>query len=65
MSGISYLVNEEGERAAVVIDLALHGELWEDFYDVLTAEARKDEPLESLQDVLQAFQNTKGTRNDL
>ena len=49
MSGISYLVNEQGERAAVVIDLALHGELWEDFYNVLTAEVRKDQPFKPLQ----------------
>jgi len=59
MNGISYLVNEQGERTAVVIDLALHGELWEDFYDILTAEAGKNEPLESLQDVFQSLQSIR------
>lgn len=55
MSGISYLVNEQGQRSAVVIDLALHGELWEDFYDILTAMERQEEPLEPIEDVLAAL----------
>jgi hypothetical protein len=52
MSGISYLVNEEGQRSAVVIDLAIHGDLWEDMHAILTAEERKDGPLESLESVM-------------
>ena len=28
----------------MLIDLEEWGELWEDFYDVLTSESRKDEP---------------------
>ena len=39
------------ERKAVVIDLSVHGELWEDFYDVALARARKDEPRESVEEV--------------
>lgn len=34
-----------------MIDLKQHQALWEDFYDVLVAEARSDEPLESLEEV--------------
>ncbi len=52
MNGISYLVDDQGQRSAVVIDLAVHGEIWEDFYDALTAKERQHEPLESLEDVL-------------
>jgi hypothetical protein len=33
-----------GKKKAVLIDLEEWGELWEDFYDVLTSESRKDEP---------------------
>jgi hypothetical protein len=33
------------------IDLKEHGGLWEDFYDVLIAKQRKDEPRESLESV--------------
>lgn len=51
MSGITYVTNENGKRVAVQIDLKKHGELWEDFYDVLTARKRRDEPRESLASV--------------
>ena len=51
MQGIKYVTNEDGERVAVMIDLKKHGELWEDFYDGLTAKRRKNEPRESLAEV--------------
>lgn len=40
MKGIQFVVNEAGEKQAVLIDLAQWGELWEDFYDVLVAHTR-------------------------
>lgn len=51
MQGINYVTNEDGNRVAVMIDLIKYGELWEDFYDVLTAKAREKEPRESLESV--------------
>lgn len=51
MQGINYVTNEEGRRVAVQIDLKKHGALWEDFYDVMTAKKRLDEPRESLASV--------------
>ena len=51
MKGVQYLIDENGERTAVVIDLRKHGALWEDFYDRAVAEARKNEPRESLDSV--------------
>ncbi|HEX9962231.1 MAG TPA: hypothetical protein VGB00_14960 [Pyrinomonadaceae bacterium] len=51
MQGINYVTNEDGERIAVLIDLKTHGELWEDFYDGLTAKKRENEPRESLESV--------------
>lgn len=51
MSGISYVTNEKGQRVAVQIDLKKHGDLWEDFYDVMTAKKRRGEPRESLASV--------------
>ncbi len=51
MQGINYVTNEDGKRVAVLIDLKKHGELWEDFYDGLTAKRRKSEPRESLETV--------------
>ena len=44
MKGVTYLVDEQGHRKAVQIDLEEWGELWEDFYDSLIIEERKDEP---------------------
>ncbi len=43
MDGISYLTDEENNKVAVMIDLQKHGDLWEDFYDLLIAEERKSE----------------------
>jgi hypothetical protein len=48
MSGISYVLNEEGDKTAVLIDLKRHGRLWEDFRDGLVVESRKHEPRVSL-----------------
>ncbi len=57
MEGIRYLVNEEQQPVAVQIDLEKYGELWEDFYDVLVAQARRQEesiPLEEVVEELKA-----------
>ena len=44
MKGIQFVVDEAGKKKAVLIDLAEWGELWEDIYDVLVSQSRKDEP---------------------
>jgi hypothetical protein len=49
--GIDFVVDEAGQKKAVVIDLRRHGEVWEDLYDVLLAQSRRKEPRESLADV--------------
>jgi len=46
--GVQYVVDDQGDRQAVVIDLKKHAELWEDFYDRALAESRRGEPRESL-----------------
>ncbi|MDZ4686231.1 MAG: hypothetical protein SH850_14280 [Planctomycetaceae bacterium] len=51
MRGIQFLVNDEGERTAVLIDLKKNAQLWEDFYDVAVAKSRVKEPRESLESV--------------
>ena len=51
MKGVQYVVDENGTRIAVQIDLSEHGELWEDFYDALISESRRDEPEISLEEV--------------
>ena len=51
MKGIQYVMNDKGEKKAVIIDLKKHGELWEDFYDSIVTHLRYDEPRESLESV--------------
>jgi hypothetical protein len=51
MEGIQFLTNDKGERVAAQIDLRKHADVWEDFYDSLTARQRSREPRESLNSV--------------
>jgi len=51
LDGIQFVTNAAGEKIAVLIDLKRYGELWEDFYDVLIAHQRADEPREPLESV--------------
>jgi len=51
VKGVEFVIDESGEKKAVLIDLKRHGEAWEDFYDALRAQERKSEPRESLDDV--------------
>jgi hypothetical protein len=41
--GIEFIVDDSGKKKVVLIDLEHWGDLWEDFYDVLVSEARKNE----------------------
>lgn len=43
MKGVQFVINEEGEKTSVLIDLAEWGDLWEDFYDVMISRSRQDE----------------------
>jgi hypothetical protein len=47
MTGIQFVVDQAGKETAVVIDLRRHRRVWEDFYDNLMAERRKNEPRQS------------------
>lgn len=51
VQGVKYVIGDEGQAEAVIIDLAKHGRLWEDFQDLLVARSRRKEPRESLDDV--------------
>lgn len=43
LKGVQLVSDMEGKRTAVLIDLKRCRPIWEDFYDVLMAETRKDE----------------------
>lgn len=51
MKGVEFLIDEQGEKKAVLIDLRRYKDLWEDFFDTLKAKERKNEPRESLVEV--------------
>jgi hypothetical protein len=44
LKGVQFVVDTAGKKTAVIISLEEWGELWEDIYDVLVSESRKDEP---------------------
>jgi hypothetical protein len=52
MEGIHYVTDENNRKIAVQIDLEKYGELWEDFYDAIVAESRKDEESEPFDQVV-------------
>lgn len=43
-NGFRFLVDEKGDKTAVLIDLNKHRRLWEDFYDLMMIEARRNDP---------------------
>jgi hypothetical protein len=51
MKGIQFLVDEDGKKTAVFIDLKKNPELWEDIFDKTLAKSRRNEPRESLESV--------------
>ena len=51
LKGIQFVVDEQGKKKAVQIDLKMYGDLWEDFYDMIIALQRESEPRETLEDV--------------
>jgi len=51
VKGVEFLVGDDGQKKAVLIDLKEHGEIWEDFYDTLRVKERESEPRESLKEV--------------
>lgn len=51
MRGVQFLIDEDGHKTAVLIDLKKNAQLWKDFYDVALAKSRAKEPRESLESV--------------
>lgn len=52
MTGVQFVVDDQGEKQAVLIDLRSekNRELWEDIYDAAIAAERADEPRVNLTD---------------
>ncbi len=44
MKGVQFVTDVKGKKTGVLIDLNRYRYLWEDIYDIIVAEARKNEP---------------------
>lgn len=51
MKGIQFVTDDTGKQTAVLISLDEWGEIWEDIYDILVSEARKNEPTVAWEDL--------------
>ena len=63
MKGVQFLVDDNGNKTAVLIDLKRNAELWEDFYDLAVSHARKSEPRETLEAVKRRLRTAKSRTN--
>jgi len=43
-NGFQFIVDADGNKTAVLVNLKKHRRLWEDFYDLLIVESRREEP---------------------
>ena len=60
MKGVSYLVDDDGKKTAVILSLAQHRRLWEDIHDRMVIESRKHELRETLEQVRNAAVRHRG-----
>ncbi|MFQ5840468.1 MAG: hypothetical protein ACE5HK_07085 [Candidatus Methylomirabilales bacterium] len=51
VKGVQFVSDAEGNKTGVLIDLRRHRRVWEDLYDAMVAESRKDEPRMAWEDV--------------
>ena len=48
MKGVQFVVDDNGQKTAVVIDLKKYSRMWEDFYDHMLIEQSRGKPRKSL-----------------
>jgi hypothetical protein len=65
MKGIQFVVDDTGKKKAVLIDLSEWGEIWEDFYDVLVSQSRKDEPTIPWEELKAEMEEEKTRRGEV
>ena len=51
MKGVQFVVDDNGRKTAVVIDLKKYGRFWEDFYDHILIEQSRGKSRKSLKKV--------------
>lgn len=63
IKGVQFVIDDQGKKTAVVIDLKKHHDLWEDFSDRVVAMQREGEPRESLASVRLRLRRSKLRRD--
>jgi hypothetical protein len=56
LPGIEFLIDRNGRKKAVLIDLKKHKGLWEDLFDAYVAHQRRNEPREALAKVKRSIE---------
>jgi hypothetical protein len=62
MKGVRFVIDEDGKKTDVIINLKANPELWEDIYDRMLARKRSGEPRESLDEVKKRLAARSGRR---
>ena len=62
MKGVRFIVDEDGQKTDVIINLKANPELWEDIHDRSLARKRATEPRESLASVKRRLAARNGRR---
>jgi len=44
LKGIKFIVDNRGRKKSVVLDIKKWGKYWEDFYDILVSDSRRNQP---------------------
>ena len=64
MDGIQIIKDDKGKPRYVQIDLTIHEELWEDFYDLIIAEERKKEESIPFEQVMKILEDNNTKQNE-
>ena len=64
MDGIQIIKDDKGKPCYVQIDLTIHEELWEDFYDLIIAEERKKEESIPFEQVMKILEDNNTKQNE-
>ncbi len=59
MEGIYFVIDGDGNRVAVQLDLAIHASLWEKIHEQLIVESRKRERLSPIKTVARRREGRK------
>jgi hypothetical protein len=62
MKGVRFVVDADGQKTDVIINLKANPELWEDIYDRSLARKRASEPRESIDRVKRRISARNGRR---